>query len=187
VQENLDDATLVARARDGDQEAFGLLVRRYVRLAHAVARTVVRDPADADDVCQEAFLKALTHLEDCRQPARFAGWLMTIVRTSGHNYRRYLRRREAEPLESGESVAALDDPGRGAERAELRGRLVEGLGRLPESQRRVVLLHDLEGRPHAEVAGALGITEGSSRLLLHRARKSLRGFLEPDSFLKEDP
>ncbi len=183
---DLDDAALVALARQGDREAFGTLVRRYLRAAHAVASATVRDSADADDVVQEAFLEALVHLERCREPARFAAWLLTIVRNRGHNRRRYLRRREAEPLEDHSLATALPDPARSAERAELRAHLLRALEELPDSQRQVVLLHDLEGRTHAEVAGALGITEGSSRLLLHRARKHLREVLGPESHPKED-
>lgn len=173
----LDDATLVARSRVGDREAFGVLVRRHLRLARAVALTVTRNGADADDACQEAFLDALTHLEDCREPAKFAGWLMTIVRNRALNRRRYLKRREAEPLEVGELVASGEDPARATERAELRDRLLAALATLPQAQRDVVLLFDVDGRPHAEVAALLGISEVSSRLLLHRARKALRSVL----------
>jgi RNA polymerase sigma-70 factor (ECF subfamily) len=175
------------RAREGDREAFGLLVRRHIRVAHAVARATVRNPADADDVVQEAFLEALVRLERCREPARFAGWLMTIVRNRGRNRRRYLRRREAEPLDEGSPVAAPDDPARGVAQAELRERLLDGLSGLPEAQRQVVLLHDLEGRAHAEVAESLGISEGLSRVLLHRARKYLRRLLSSDPLFKEEP
>lgn len=186
VPDALDDAALVARSLDGDREAFGLLVRRYLRLAHAVARGVVDDPAEADDVCQEAMLEALTRLESCREPARFGSWLLAIVRNRGHNRRRYLRLRRGEPLEGGAAVAGGHDPGRDVERAELRERLARSLSRLPEAQQQVVLMYDMEGRPHPEVAGALGITEESSRQLLHRARKALRRMLSSDRFFAEE-
>lgn len=186
VPDIADDATLVARAREGDRDAFAALVHRHLRVAHAVARGVVRNPADADDLVQEAFLEALVKLDSCRDPARFAGWLLAIVRNRGHNRRRWLRRREALPLDEDSPVAGPHDPARDAERAELRDRLLDGLGRLPESQRQVVLLHDLDGRPHAEVAASLGISEGASRVLLHRARARLRRFFAPDPLPKED-
>lgn len=182
-----DDATLVRRVRRGEREAFGILVRRHLRAAHAVARATVRNPADADDVVQEAFLEALVQLERCRDPARFAAWLMTIVRNRGHNRRRYERRREAEPLDVDDLAVAADDPARAVERDELRERLLEALDQLPESQRQAVLLHDLEGRSHAEVAAALGVSDGFSRVLVHRARRHLRGILGAGSQLKEDP
>lgn len=185
---DLDDAALVAAARRGEREAFGALVRRYLRAAHAVAYATVRDPADAEDVVQEAFLEALRRLEQCRDPARFAGWLMAIVRSRGHNRRRWLRRRDTEPLDDGAPAAAAADadPARDAERAELRGRLLEALDGLPDAQRQAVLLHDLEDRPHAEVAAALGVTENHSRQLLHRARKRLREVLGA-TLIREDP
>lgn len=187
MPEELDDATLVARSRAGDREAFGALVRRYLRLAHAVARSVVAEPADAEDVCQEAFLEALLRLESCRDPTRFSGWLLTIVRNKAHNRRRYLGYRKAEPLDEQSPVAANDDPAGAAERTELRQRLLQGLRTLPDAQQQVVLMVDMEDRPHAEAAAALGITETSSRQLLHRARKSLRALLTSDPFFTEGP
>lgn len=167
------DSRLVARARVGDAQAFEELVRRHLRSAHAVALGVLGNPADAEDVCQDAFLVALEKLDEHRDPKRFAAWLMRIVRNRALNFFESRALRQGEPLD--EAVAeAGDDPGRRAEQSELRGRLLAALGRLPASQREVVLLHDLEGWKHREIADLLGTSEGAVRVRLTEARKRLR-------------
>lgn len=171
------DSRLVARARAGDARAFEELVRRHLRSAHAVALGVLGNVADAEDVCQDAFLTALEKLDECRDPKRFAAWLMRIVRNRALNFRESRALRQGEPLEEEAAVAEaseVDDPGRRAEQSELRGRLLAALGRLPASQREVVLLHDLEGWKHREIADLLGTSEGATRVRLLEARKRLR-------------
>jgi RNA polymerase sigma-70 factor, ECF subfamily len=174
------DSRLVARARGGDARAFEELVRRHLRSAHAVALGVLGNPADAEDVCQDAFLVALEKLDECRDPKRFAAWLMRIVRNRALNVRESRALRQGEPLEE-EAMAAvvadmadIDDPGRRAEQSELRERLLAALGRLPPSQREVVLLHDLQGWKHREIADLLGTSEGAVRVRLLQARRHLR-------------
>jgi RNA polymerase sigma-70 factor (ECF subfamily) len=127
---------------------------------------------DAEDVCQDAFIRALERIDD-PDPARFAGWLLQIVRNRAYNHRAYMRIREARPLE-GVTVAGEEDAGRGAERSELRGALESALSGLSEVQREVVLLHDMEGWKHREIGEALGISEGMSRQHLMMARRALR-------------
>ena len=168
-------ADLVRRARDGDGEAFAGLVRRYLRAARAVALAELGEPSDAEDACQDAFVTALERLEECRRPERFGGWLMQIVRNRARNLRRSRHVRATASLD--EIASAV--PGPSAERAELRDRLERALAELPAVQREIVLLHDLEGLRHAEIADALGMTEGASRVSLHRARTALRAALAP--------
>jgi RNA polymerase sigma-70 factor (ECF subfamily) len=175
------DARLVQRARAGDAPAFEELVRRHLRTAHTVALAVLGEPADAEDVCQDAFLAALERLDECRDPERFAAWLMAIVRNRALNLRERRAVRRAEPLERASGVAgsaAGDDPGREAERSQLRDRLLAALQGLPPAQREVVLLHDLEGWKHREIAELLGTSEGAVRVRLHEARRKLRDRLE---------
>lgn len=172
------DSRLVARALAGEAWGFEELVRRHLRSAHAVALGVLGNPADAEDVCQEAFLIALERLEECREPQRFAAWLMRIVRNRALNFRESRSLRAGVPLERAAEAAGGDDPGREAERSELRQRLLAALAVLPESQREVVLLHDLEGWRHREIAELLGTSEGAVRVRLHEARRRLRSELE---------
>jgi len=171
------DAELVEGARLGDAGAFDALVRRYARAAFAVALTATHDDQDAEDVCQDAFVRALERLEECRRPSQFAGWLLAIVRHRAQNVRRREQVRRAAPLER-TVMANGDSPARDAERSELRARLTQALGTLATGECEVVLLHDLEGRTHGEIAEALGISEVSSRQRLFQARRRLREQLQ---------
>lgn len=170
-------AELVERALRGDAPALEELVRLHLGAAHAVALAVLRDPHEAEDVVQDAFATALKRLKECREPARFPGWLLRIVRNHAKNHRRYLTVRAAAPLDVAESHPSGHAPAQDAERAEIRERLAEAVGELPEVQREVVLLHDLEGWKHREIAEAMGIPDGTVRYHLFNARKVLRARL----------
>ena len=167
------DGELVRRAREGDEHAFGTLVERYQRAAYVVALSVTQRHEDAEDAAQESFLVALERLEECRSPERFAGWLMTIVRNRSRNLVRREGLRETDQLPPGARSKGLS-PERAAEAAELRQTLREALETIPEVQRQIVLLHDLEGWKHREIAERLGLPSGTVRSHLHFARKALR-------------
>ena len=171
-----DDSTsaLVARARDGDPTAAEELVRRHLRAAYSVALAVLRHVEDAEDVAQEAFALALTRLETCREPDRFSGWLLRIVRHRALNAAE--RRRVRPPAVELGAAEEIGAPA-AAERAALRGRLLSALAALAPTAREVVLLHDLEGWTHAEIGSALEITEVASRQHLFQARQVLRARL----------
>ncbi len=171
------DGLLVTRVRRGDNRAFDQLVRRHLRAAHAVARAKLDNPDDADDVVQDAFIKALKRIDDCRNPDGFRGWLLAIVRNTAHNYRERERLRSALPIEQAAAAASRDDPFATLANKELRGRLGDAMKNLTELQRRVLVLYDLEGWRHAEIARELGISAGSSRVHLHVARKAMRRLL----------
>ncbi len=172
------DAALVARARIGDADAFERLVRRHLRSCLAVARARVRDPADAEDVVQDAFVTAIERLDDCRSPERFGAWLHGIVRHRALDHQRYRRIREAESVDD-EVHGTEASPLLELERTELRVHLTDGLATLTALQREVLVLFDHEGWSHRDIARKLGITEGSSRVHLHNARRALRTALAP--------
>ncbi len=180
---DLGDASLVARARRGESAAFEALVRRHYRAAYSVALAILGNGMDAEDVCQDSFVKALEKLEECRQAEKFVAWLLQIVRNRARNYRDYRRVRTAQPLDT-ISVASPLSPDRDAERSELRGVLEAAIGQLSEVQREVVLLHDLEGWKHREIGESLGLSEGAARQHLFAARKKLRELLGANA-LKE--
>jgi RNA polymerase sigma-70 factor (ECF subfamily) len=170
------DAQLVREACAGKATAFDALVRRYYRAAFSVALAHTGRSADAEDVCHDAFVRAAERLEDCRQPDRFAQWLCAIVRNRAHNIVARARVRRASPLEP-HTAASRENPARDAELSELRQRLEQALAALPSVQREVVLLHDLHGWSHDEIAGVIGTSSGMSRQHLFKARKRLRGTL----------
>ena len=116
---------------------------------------------------------ALERLDECRSPARFAGWLLAIVRNRSRNLvrRENLRRGNEIPATAS---APGSSPERAAEVSDLRVRLTEALNTLSEVQREVTLLHDLHGWKHAEIAEKLGMPAGTVRSHLHFARKALR-------------
>jgi len=173
----LTDGDLVRRARRGDEHAFGALVERYQRPAYAVALSVTGRHEDAEDAAQEAFLVALDRLEECRSPDRFGGWLMTIVRNRSKNLVRREALRETDEVPPG-ARSRIPTPDRVAETSELRGLLKEALMSLPEMQRQIVLLHDLEGWKHREIADRLDLPCGTVRSHLHFARRVLRTALQ---------
>jgi RNA polymerase sigma-70 factor (ECF subfamily) len=167
------DGELVRAALQGQTQDFGVLVTRYMRPGYLVALSVTGNPEDAEDVSQEAFLVALKRLEDCRDPDRFGGWFLTIVRNRARNLLRRERLRRGEEL-TPEISPGPGGPAEDLKQLEIREQLAKGLEGLSEVRREVLLLHDLEGWKHREIAERLGIPDGTVRSHLHFARKHLR-------------
>jgi len=172
-----EDKDLVAQTLAGERDAFGVLVDRYAAQARRVARAVLGDPDDADDAAQDGFLSALVKLAqyDARRP--FGPWLMRIVANAATDRRRRRNVRRAEPLDPA-LVGGGPRPDALAIRNELGERLRNALGELPERRRTAVVLFDVEGYSHAEIAGILGIPEGTVRSEVFHARRRLRTLLE---------
>ena len=167
------DADLVALCLRGDPDAFDVLVRRYYRSAFAVALGVLGNRQDAEDVVQDAFVKAIDRLEDCREPSKFVQWLMMIVRNRALSHRTYRKIRETSELLP-EIAEADDSPYVDATRSELADTLQAALATLSETQREIVLLHDMDGWTHKDISERLEISEVRSRQHLFVARKLLR-------------
>lgn len=180
------DASLVARVRSGDTAAADSLLRRHFRPAYLVAFGGIGNAADAEDIVQDAFIKCLDHIEDCENPAMFGAWLMRIVRNTAHNRRDYLRVRETQSIAELPEFASRLRADDELKTQELRGALTSALARLGEQQREVVLLHDLEGLRHAEIATELGISPGMSRRHLSDGRKKMREILGDYAHLEPD-
>lgn len=172
----VSDADLVARARAGDRAAFEALVRRHYRAAFAVALAVAGSRPEAEDVCQDAWVRALERLDSLRQAERFLPWLLQVVRNTAHNRREYRRLRRATSLDE-PAAAEVADPRQDPARTVLAARLEAALAGLTGAQREIVLLHDLEGWDHRAIAAALGLTETNSRQHLFQARRRLRQLL----------
>jgi len=161
---------------DGDAGAFESLMHRHFSGAWAVAISIMSDADEAEDVCQDSFVRAWDRRHQCRDHAKFRAWLMTITRSVAYNRLESLRRRRQEPLSTD-----APEPGRSPEAAveiaDLRDKLQRGLATLTDAQREVLVLRDLEGWRHDEIAEHLDISETMSRRHLSDARKSMRVYL----------
>ena len=171
-----DEAALVARVRAGDRAAFGVLAERYAGVARRVARAVLGDPDDADDAAQDALLSALVKLDqyDPRRP--FGPWLLRIVANAATDRRRRRKVRRVEQLDPA-LVAGGARPDATTERRALSARLRAALAELSHRRRMAVVLFDVEGYSHGEIAGILGIPEGTVRSEVFHARRRLRVLL----------
>lgn len=169
----------IARLLAGDPKGFEFLVHRYLRPAFAVAYRLLGHREDAEDVVQEAFLAALTNIGSFDPTRRFGPWLYRIVWTRGLNLRKSRSRRAAEPLKPERHASPGGGPAARAEQGEVRARVAEALAQLPERQRQVVQLFDLDGFSGAEIAAMLGLAPGTVRWHLHEGRRTLRTLLAP--------
>ncbi len=169
-------AELVRRARCGEVRAFEGLARTFLRPAYAVALAIVGRPADAEDVAQEALMLMLERIDTCRHPERFGRWLLQGVRNRALN--RLAHRRLSDVPESATAPEQAEETD--LERGAVRRQLLSALDLLGPVQRQVVLLHDLEGWTHAEIADTLELSEVSSRQHLFQARRALRAALGDD-------
>lgn len=170
------DSALVARALRNEALATEQLVRRHPRAAVSVAMALLGDRAGAEDVAQEALVVAFERLDTCREPERFVGWLLRLVRHRALNARTRgkVHERSVEQLVPSETAQAPLD----AERVGLRKRLLQGVQRLSPQRREVVVLHDLEGgwvEPEVDTAraGRAGSLSGRGPpcLLVMRSRR----------------
>jgi RNA polymerase sigma-70 factor, ECF subfamily len=170
------DAVLLERVRSGDMEAYGELVRRHSRRAYSIAYGVLYHRQDAEDVVQDAFTRALQRIDDVDASRPFHPWLYRIVLNLALSFRRsrHVRRTSALPAQM---RSADEGPDVLAERAGLRARLRNALNGLPEQQRHVVLLADVEGLSSSEIGEILQMPPGTVRYQLHRARRALREVL----------
>jgi RNA polymerase sigma-70 factor, ECF subfamily len=174
----LDDAELVRRIRAGETALFELVMRRYNQRLFRVLRALLRDEAEAEDVLQDAYVRAYTHLGQLEQPARLASWLTHIA---VHEAKARLRRRgrfadvKEGPLRAVPSPSS--DPEQETLGKQLQRVLVSAIDDLPVGYRTVFVLRDVEGMSTAEVSESLRVSEQAVKMRLHRARAALRQVL----------
>ena len=172
----MQDAELAALARAGDRDAFGHLVERHAGRARRLARAILGHAEDADDAAQEGFLAALKSLDRYDPTRPFGPWLLRIVANAASDRRRRRKVRLAAPLT--DTLAARGaSPADAADRSALHEALLDALARLPTRQRMAVVLFDVEGYTHAEIAGMLHVAEGTVRSDVFHARRALRTLL----------
>jgi len=181
------DQELVARWHAGDLAAFEALVLSYQERVHRLLFRMLGSAAEAEDAAQETFLNLYRHGHRFRGEARFSTFVYRVAAKTALNRRRSLGRSRArvEKLAERQSIghdlpSAPPDPDQAAIGQELRERVHEALGSLPEKLRLPLVLFDIEGLPYAEVSEVLGLAEGTVKSRIHRARLALRDRLAPD-------
>jgi RNA polymerase sigma-70 factor, ECF subfamily len=172
----MDDLQLIEHARQGDGNAVRALYQRHAARVYAVVRRLAGDDALAEDWAQEAWVRALRALPGFRGDAQFTTWLHRIAVNSALHGRRGRERRigREEPVEH----AGVSHPPEG-DRTLLRMRLEQAMERLPEGMRKVLVLHDVEGYTHEEIGAMLGVSPGTCKSQLFKARAKMRGLLAP--------
>ncbi len=183
VSEGWTDEEIVDRVRAGDTSLYELIMRRYNQRLYRVARAILRDDAEAQDVMQDAYVRAYQHLDQFAARAPFSAWL---TRIAVHEALGRLRLRKQNPQlddteQEGEFSMSLvetsPNPEQSASRAELGRLLEEALLDLPDQYRTVVMLRDVEELSTSETAAALDLTEHNVKVRLHRGRAMARGWL----------
>lgn len=152
---------------------------RFGSAARRVARAILRHPEDADDAAQDGFFSAWRHLEQYDAKRPFGPWLLRIVVNAAQDLRRRRSVRETDQLPEG-LAGGLASPERLVERKDFERRIEQALTGLSERQRLAVVLFDVEGFSHGEIAELLGIPVGTVRSDVFHARRVLRSKLDPD-------
>ncbi len=166
----LPDAALVRRTLAGNRDAFGVLVQRHLPMAHALAWGHTGNPTDAEDVTQDAFLKAFTKLDTLREADKFPGWLAGIVRHRAADLR--LRNQRHDTVDP-DTLAHLPAPAHPLAEEETYALLREAILTLEEPAREVLTLHYFAHKPLREVAALQGISREAAMKRLQRAREAL--------------
>jgi RNA polymerase sigma-70 factor (ECF subfamily) len=176
----LTDETVVRRVLGGESELFELLMRRYNQRLFRVVRGVIDDAAEAEDVLQDAWVRAFEHLASFRGEAQFSTWLARIaVHEAFARLKRGRRFVDLQPeTEASLPASGLLDPERVTASVELRGVLESVVGAMPSAYRAVFLMREVEGLSTAETAACLEISEEAVKVRLHRAKARLRSDLD---------
>lgn len=184
------DLELLNAVLEGDATAYRGLVEKYQGRVYSMVYGMVRNREDARDITQEAFVKAYRSLSTFRLESSFYTWLYRIAMNLSIDFVRKRKRRETGGFD--DSIATRDGdggiadihheegPSRQLERKELFGRIMDAMEKLPEDQRQVILLRELEGLQYKEIADVMGVPEGTVMSRLFYARKKLQKLLAGD-------
>jgi len=183
------DRELVARAQRGDKQAFGLLVERYQRKLARLLSRMIRDPAEVEDVTQEAFIRAYRALPAFRGDSAFYTWLYRIGVNTAKNYLMAMGRRaptstevetqEAEGFEEGDLLRDINTPESVLLSKEIATTVNAAVEELPEELRSAIQLRELEGMSYEEIARIMDCPIGTVRSRIFRAREAISARLRP--------
>jgi len=179
----LTDVEIVDRVRAGDLALYEVIMRRYNQRLYRVARAILHDDSEAEDVMQEAYVRAYTHLDQFAGRSAFSTWL---TRIAVHEALSRLRSRNRHPQVdvteydgeiSMKITGRVPDPEQNASTAQLKEFLEEAVLNLPESYRTVIMLRDIEELSTSETAEVLDLTEENVKVRLHRGHGMMRNWL----------
>jgi len=183
-EEGPPDAELVLKAQQGDVHAFDQLVERYHSKIYGLTYNMTSNREDAEDLTQEVFVKAFEALPRFKGKSSFYTWVYRIAVNKTINYRKKRNRKRALSLDSFDQDIKLDDayhemtakgsPLRNISLSELQKKLNEALQNLSEKHRTVVVMHDMQGIPHDEIAKVVGASVGTVRSRLFYARRQMQ-------------
>ena len=178
------DSEWVARWQAGDATAFEVLVKRHERRVYRLLLRMLGSAEEAEDAAQEAFLSLHRHGHRFRREARFSTFVYRVAVNAALNRHRSQGRARARYREliqrqaAGEHLPSMPrDPESAASGAQVQARVQEALLCLPPDLRMAVILYDIEGQSYRDIAGVLGIPEGTVKSRIHRARNALRELL----------
>src|SRR6266404_1028734 len=188
--ENVAEIALIERVCGGDQQAFYDLIKPYERVVYVSAFSILQNEADAEEVAQEAILKAFTHLKGFRRESKFSTWLIQIAINESRMRLRKDRKHlyesidESKDSEEGDYIPKdfadwREIPSEEMQRGRLKEALQKAIAGLAPKYREVFVLRDVEEMSITETAKALGITEASVKTRLLRARLQMRDALAP--------
>jgi RNA polymerase sigma-70 factor (ECF subfamily) len=184
-----NESALIVRILGGELELFHQLIRPYEKLVYISIFAILKNETDAEDAAQETMINAFRHLRSFRGEAKFSTWLVTIALNEARKRLRKAKVSAEDSLDQTQEAegdftpAVLTDwrevPLAALERKELREKLREAVGMLPEKYREVFVLRDIEELNQEETAAALGINVTLVKVRLHRARMMLQKMLVP--------
>jgi RNA polymerase sigma-70 factor (ECF subfamily) len=183
------DQQLVERVQRGDKQAFGLLVSKYQRKLVRLLSRMIRDPAEVEDVAQEAFIKAYRALPNFRGESAFYTWLYRIGVNTAKNYLVSQGRRaptsteieaeDAEQYESGDLLRDNDTPERLMQTRQIGETVNAAMQALPEELRTAIVLREIEGLSYEDIASMMNCPIGTVRSRIFRAREAIAERLRP--------
>jgi len=185
---DINDSAVVERVRAGDKQAFNLLVARYqYKIQNLVAR-LIRDPAEQEDVAQEAFIKAYRALPRFRGESAFYTWLYRIAVNTSKNYLVSRARRpqgvdldasEGDVGEVAEALKDTEDPESALRRDELQAVVDRAIGDLPQDLRAALTLREFDGLSYEQIATVMDCPVGTVRSRIFRAREAVDEHIRP--------